>query len=204
MNRISLRFFLLIICLFFVGCISMQPATTPAVNQKLTWQKRSSQLEKITSWTINGSTSITRRGKTDMATVTWNQQGSHYNLTFLGPLSLGRVQITGAPGAITLSRSNRAPVSAKNPEQLMQQQLGWHMPISSLYYWVRGLSAPNSPAKTQFDRYDHLSQLTQEGWNIRYLKYTNVNGMDLPSLIALNSPELQLRLVIKQWQVLGR
>lgn len=201
MNWISLRYSLLIVCLFLGGCVSMQPTTTPAANQKLTWQKRSNQLEEVTSWTINGSTSITRRGKTDMASVSWNQQGGRYTLTFLGPLSLGRVQITGAPGAITLARSNHAPVSAKNPEQLMQQQLGWHMPISSLYYWVRGLSAPNSPAKTQLDPYEHLSQLNQEGWNIRYLKYTNVNGIDLPSLIALNSPELQLRLVIKQWQI---
>ncbi len=203
MNWISLKYFALTVIVgsALAGCASMQPSTTPAANQELTWQKRSSQLTQITHWTINGSASITRGGKTDMASLTWNQQGNQYALTFFGPLSLGRMQITGNPGSITLAQSNRAPVSAHNPEELMQRQLGWHMPISSLYYWVRGLPAPGTSAKTQSDSFHHLTELNQQGWNIRYLKYTNVNGLDLPSLIALNNPQLQLRLVIKNWQI---
>ena len=51
-----------------------------------------------------------------------------------------------------------------------------------------------------FDAYHHLVSLTQQGWNISYVNYTAVNGIDLPSKIILEHSALRVVIVITAWQ----
>ncbi len=74
----------------------------------------------------------------------WEQILIDINLS--GSLNIGSVVIIGQPNKVTLQRGNEAPISATTAEELMQRQLGWTLPIPSLWYWARGLPAPG-PAK---------------------------------------------------------
>lgn len=167
-----------------------------------TWQKRYSELKQVNSWTLNGSVSIQQAGKTNIASMRWQQQQmDNYNMMLFGPLSMGRVGIAGNSGSVTLTRTGKPPVSASSPESLMQQQLGWELPISNMYYWVRGIPAPGSNPRMNFDDQNHLTQLAQDGWVINYQNYTSVQQVDLPRTISMNNPRLNVRLVVKNWNI---
>jgi outer membrane lipoprotein LolB len=200
-------------CLMIAGCAGLrQPTPTVPTALQQTWEERYQkfgnhydQLNNIQSWTIKGSTSIQHDNKTEIASLTWTQQFAQYNISLFGPLSLGRVTISGAPGMVTLAQSNKPTVSAKSPEQLMQKQLGWQLPIANFYYWVRGIAAPTGGlaggARILQDPQNRALQIVQQGWKIQYADYMTVQGVDLPRKIDMTNPRLHIRLVIRSWVI---
>jgi len=193
-------FFVSTFFLLLSGCATVQSPMT-SVGHPMSWDARAQGLESIQAWTMNGAVSIQHAEKTELASLQWDQKNDAYQFALFGPLGLGRVEITGQPGRITLAQSNRPPVSAATPELLMQSQLGWQIPIVPLYYWARGLPSPGMSAKTTFDAYHHLVRLKQGKWEIQYPEYMSVGRWDLPRKILLMSDQLKIKLVVKSWVV---
>lgn len=185
------------------GCVSAlkaPPAAAPTSTTKpASWETRAALLERIHTWDAKGSVSIQHQGKTDIASLVWRQRNEKfYNLTLTGPLSMGRVEITGKPKHITFQQGDKL-ASASSPEALLAEQLGWKMPVSNLYYWLRGLPVKGPVSQMQFNQAGQISHLAQQGWSVRYLEYMDVNGVSLPRKMDLHNPELQVRLVVRQW-----
>ncbi|HVV68093.1 MAG TPA: lipoprotein insertase outer membrane protein LolB [Gammaproteobacteria bacterium] len=200
------------VCVLLISCATTKPPVTPSpaqtptvaapTPQVLSWPQRYSQLSDINHFSVLGSASITHQNKTDLASLSWTQhESANYVLALYGPLSLGHLSITGRPGLVTLQQSGKPTVSAKSAEALMQQQLGWQMPVTNLYYWVRGLAAPGATADFKFDKQNHIVAMTQNGWTINYLGFMQVNHVDLPQKITLSNPNLRATLAIRQWIV---
>jgi outer membrane lipoprotein LolB len=51
----------------------------------------------------------------------------------------------------------------------------------------------------EFDAYHHLLTLSQQGWTIQYQRYSNVQGVDVPTKILLKNGELRAVIVISTW-----
>lgn len=194
----QIRILLLVIAFsLLTGCASLGTSTAPTQN----WQQRSAQLAALQSWTVNGAISIQEEEKAQSASLTWQQQRDHYHVSLFGPLGFGRVEIDGMPGNITLTASNKPAMTAASPEELMEQQLGWQLPMTHLQLWARGLPVPGVPAKTTFDRQGRLVRLEQEGWEIDYLSYTQVGELELPYKMQLTLDNLKVKLVLRQWAI---
>jgi outer membrane lipoprotein LolB len=186
--------------LLIISCAST-PTQFTATQKAIPWETRKAQLEKIHAWNIKGSASIQYQQKTDIASLAWQQFGhGHYSLILSGPLNIGRVEITGTPERVTFKQGEKF-ASAHSPEALMTEQLGWQIPVSHLYYWLRGLPAPGKTQNIQFNMLGEISQLSQQGWSVEYLEYMDVSGVSLPRKIYLSNPALKVRLVIRQWNL---
>ncbi len=184
------------------ACATTTPVQAPPQDKKLTWETRSHQLASIQSWQLNGAMSVVTPKQAGSAQVQWQQKGpNNYQMDLYGPVGMGSVKLTGHPGQVILRMANGKTTSANNPEILLQQQLGWDVPVSNLYYWVRGLPAPGSPSNKQWDAYHHITSLQQQGWNIQYKQYTNVSGIDLPKRVFMNNGPVKVRMAINQWQI---
>lgn len=183
--------------LLLTGCAGMRAPTAPALG----WQQRSAQLMALQSWTVDGAISIQHDEKAQTASLNWQQQHDHYHVSLFGPLGLGRVEIDGAPGTITLTLPNKPVMTAASPEQLLEQELGWQLPMTHLQVWACGLAVAGIPAKTTFDTAGRLVRLEQEGWQIDYISYTRVGGLELPYKMQLTLDDLKVKLVLRQWIV---
>lgn len=188
--------------LLFAACATM-PARQKALNQNLSWAQRQQQLATITAWQIKGSIGGHTPRQGFSANVVWRQrQDKRYQITIFGPLGVGMTRLDGNASAVTLTNANNQTFSASKPEQLIQQQLGWSLPVSNLYYWIRGLPAPGNVEISKFDAYHHLIELKQQGWQINYRQYAGVDGkVDLPVKLSMRYGDLDLRLVISQWLI---
>lgn len=174
--------------------------TTAAITS---WPDRQHTLSNITAWQLQGAIGIQQDTKRWSASINWQQQNaSNYKIRLYGPFGAGAVQLQGQPGLVTLvSNDNPKPVTASSPEGLIAKETGWQLPVASLYYWVRSIPAPGSPSKTSLDSSNRLSTLQQDGWNIQYLDYANIHGIDLPDKMVLTNPPFTIKLVIKRWQL---
>ena len=116
-----------------------------------------------------------------------------------------QLQLVGNDKQVTLWESSTNSVSAPTPEALLQERLGWTLPISNLVYWIRGVPAPASAAtqvnSLQLDTYNHLLHLQQQGWDIQYVSFQIVNNIDLPRIIYLQTQGLKIKIVIKKWEM---
>jgi outer membrane lipoprotein LolB len=172
----------------------------PLGTHALQWQDRQHQLMTIRSWSARGNVAARSNKKGWNASFNWHQTNGNYALELFGPLGMNRMQLTGQPGQVTL-KTSRGVTSAASPEALLQQQLGWQLPVSDLRFWLRGLPAPYSREKHSFDLNHHLAHLYQDGWRIVYLRYVSVNGVDLPNRLLLTNANWTVHIVITHWNL---
>ena len=184
--------------LFLTSCATM-PATSSGATHKLPWSVRKHQLATITQWQLTGATAIKLPQHGLTASIVWQQKGDDYHIQLFGPFGIGRTIINQHNGIVTLS-TNGQLYTAKSPEALMQNTLGWQLPVSNLFYWIRGLPSPGLYQHIEFDHYHHLRKLNQQGWTINYQRYTSVNGVDIPSLLTLSQQDISVKLIISRWQ----
>lgn len=195
---------LLLPCLFalLAGCASNEPPDdnipfgqgNPAL-----WSQYQQQLEAINSWSIQGKIGIHSPNKSGSGTLYWLQNQQSYDIRLAGPLGRGATHLSGQPGSVHLE-SGQGTYLASSPEELVDQQTGWQLPVSNLLYWIRGLPAPGSHARLWLNPDSQLALLQQDGWQVHYQSYGNFSGRRLPERLKLESPDLEVVLVIKQWQ----
>lgn len=202
LNKSLFKLISIVLILFLAACAPTPSVTTTQPQKILSWPQRQAQLSTIHNWTLSSAFSVRDQQRVSMASLTWQQQGSYFTQRIAGPFNLGGVLIKGTPGQVTLIKSANEQYSASSPEALLQEQLNLRLPISNLYYWIRGIPVPGvAISQQQFDQANHLVSFRQSGWQINYLNFTTVNGIDLPSSMQLTSSQLQVKIVIKQWQI---
>ena len=186
------------------GCATTsgpQPVASTAAQNKITsWDSRVQTLSEIENWNLKALIAIRNQSDAGTATLQWQQQLQKYHILIFGPIGTGSYELTGQPGKVELASSNGHRFYAKNPESLLQQQTGWKLPISHLHFWIRGLPAPGISAEKNLDHSNHLIGLKQDGWDIQFLRYVSVNGIDLPNKIFMNNSQVNVKIIINQWQ----
>lgn len=164
------------------------------------WQAHKAQVTALDGWQISGKVGIRAPKDSGSGTLFWLQRQDYYDIRLSGPLGRGAARLTGRQGNVLLEVANQGRYEAESPEALLEEQLGWRLPISHLLWWVRGLPAPGSKSRVTLDASSHLAQLEQDGWQLQYLSYAEQNGYTLPERIKLHGSNLDITLVIKDWQ----
>jgi outer membrane lipoprotein LolB len=187
--------------LLFVSIALSSCATYTPTGQRPAWAEEQRQLAKITSWQINGSIGFKYATQTTMANLAWEQKNNNYEITLYSLLDLVSVRLEGDENRVVFWRSATKSITAKTPEKLMADQLGWSLPLTNLRYWVRGLPAPNYPYKATFGNDQNLTSIEQQGWQISYQRFTQVGNLNLPSKMVLINGQIQVKIIIKNWQI---
>ncbi|MGA4448232.1 lipoprotein insertase outer membrane protein LolB [Ectopseudomonas chengduensis] len=164
------------------------------------WKAHKEQITQLDGWQINGKIGIRAPQDSGSATLFWLQRQDYYDIRLSGPLGGAAARLTGRPGDILLEVSNRGRFRAESPEALLQEQLRLDLPVSNLLWWIRGLPAPESRSRITLDGQSRLAQLEQDGWKVEYQRYTEQNGYALPERMKLYGQDLEVTLVIKDWQ----
>lgn len=125
---------------------------------------------------------------------------SQYQIRLSGPLGSGTVMISRSGGAVTL-RDGPKTVTSANAESLLKQQTGIRLPVTNLYYWIRGIPAPGAVQGEKRDPAGHLTLLKQGGYTIQYLQYTSTAGTLLPTNVKLQGNGIFIKFIIKNWRV---
>ncbi|KAE8756636.1 MULTISPECIES: lipoprotein insertase outer membrane protein LolB [Paraburkholderia] len=132
---------------------------------------------------------------------TWQETGDTVTLQLRNPLGQTLAIVTSSPASATLELPNRQPLTADNVSTLMQNALGFTLPVEGLRYWLQPSPAPTSRAKTEQDpqQPSRLKQITQDGWTIDYLAYADAPATGVKRLnLSRAEPPLDIKLVLDQ------
>ena len=184
--------------LIIVGCVSVQIPN--ALTKITTWQQHQQIIKHLTTWHIVGKIGFANKHQGGNATLDWHQAKTNFAITLHGPFKIETVHITGKPGTVLLATSAGTNLTATTPEAIIQQQLGWTVPITGLIYWARGIPIDNAPIDfIQVPEDNRLTKLKQQGWEIEYNEYQNFNQYVLPTKITLHYDTIKIKLIFKNW-----
>jgi len=184
--------------LLLTGC-AQAPKSIPL---NLSWPQRQQQLTGLTAWQFRGHVVFKMPERKFSANVYWQQAPASYQVMLFGPLGFNAVNLSGNADQVSLKDSKGHVYTAESPEVLMQQQLGWSLPISSLNYWVRGLPAPGPITNVVYDAFHRIEVLEQQGWSIHFIAYQRVQQFELPKEIIFTQAKFYMRLTMEgdSWQ----
>ncbi|KMY86817.1 Outer membrane lipoprotein LolB precursor [Candidatus Paraburkholderia calva] len=132
----------------------------------------------------------------------WQENGDTVTLQLRNPLGSTMAIVTSSPSLATLELPNRQPVNAENVSELMQNTLGFALPVEGLRYWLQPSAAPNSRAKTELDpdsNNGRPKQIKQDGWTIDYVAYADAPATGVKRVnLSRDEPPLQIKLVFDQ------
>lgn len=194
-RMLLLSFFLMTACLL----PQAKSAAPISKSQKTTPSAAPSSFPS--SWEISGAMAARSNNKSWSASLNWRQRGAtHYQIRLSGPLGSGTVLINKQGSTVTYRDGPRI-IYAKNAAELLRQQTGVRLPVTNLYYWVRGMPAPGGVQSAKRDSANRLALLRQSGYTIQYSQYMTVGKTVLPSHIRLQGNGVFIKLVINRWRV---
>ncbi|MDO9053786.1 MAG: lipoprotein insertase outer membrane protein LolB [Gallionella sp.] len=176
---------LLVLLLLLSGCASQPAAIRPAQSESV-------------SFAMNGRISIKHNGTRDSAGLRWVHQAQSDEILLLTPLGQTAARIYRDAGQATLDEGGRH-YSDIDVESLMMQVLGWRLQLDGLHHWILGMAADNG-ALLERDGLGRLTVLHQDGWEVRYLKYADDKADSLPTRLQLSRENLQIVLLIDEWE----
>jgi outer membrane lipoprotein LolB len=182
--------------LTLIGCCALAAcATTRTVAPSTKWEQRAGELQGAGDWQLDGRAAVALGSQGWQATLTWRQMESRAELHLAGPFGIGALVLKQTSEGLSL---NGAPPSDA-VESLVQEKLGFALPIENLHYWLLGVPNPQSTFDLSRNDQDRAKALSQAGWSIAYDRYMPVAGDLLPARLVLTSGDVRVRIVIDHW-----
>ncbi len=186
-------------CVLFAGCASVRPAND------------------LFAGTQDADTTITRyqgrfsarytQGNAEQSVVgsfLWRERGPDVQLELMSPLGQTMAVVSQNQQGATLELPNKAPRRAPEVDTLMQDALGFSLPVSGLRDWLRARPSPGTPARVARDAQSRPETIEQNGWTVRYVAWSDdasadarIRRLDLDRPQGANGP-LSVRLVLDQ------
>lgn len=191
------RLLLLLLALLLAGCAA-RPPSPDAPSQRGPWADQAEGIEALRSWDLIARVGLRTPDDGTSANLDWRQTPHYYRLLLTGPFGSGRSTLEGREGRVSLT-TPEGRFEAESPEALLQEQLGWTLPLSSLDRWVRGLPAPGHH-ELRHDDLGYPSHLSQQGWEIVYHDWSWAEGLWLPRRLVMTYDDLRVTLVVTEWR----
>ena len=127
----------------------------------------SPQVQDENNFSLQGKIGVRTPQQSGSAFFTWVQQQDQFDIELTGILGVGKTQIEGKPGEVTLNSAKTGLITAETPEELLEKATGWQAPIMHLAYWVQAKPATQN-AQISKDESNRLKQLVEDGWTVDF------------------------------------
>lgn len=126
-------------------------------------------------------------------------RGARRIVDVASPLGTTIARIDIAPGSATATGPQMQTATGPDPDALVEQLLGWRLPVAGLADWIEGRPSAGRPARTEGEP-GRLSVIEQDGWLIRIAEHTAAGS---PRLLTMEraptarAQGLRVRLVLE-------
>ena len=169
------------------GCALLPPHPAPSVRP---------EHPVSASFAMNGRISVDQHGKRHSA---WTHRPLSDEILLLTPLGQTAARVYRDGSHATLDDGDKH-YQDTDAESLMEQVLGWHLPLDGLHLWVLGMPDDRESAQIVRDDIGRISVLHQSGWEVRYLRYADNSPESLPTRLQMFHDDLQVQLLIDEWE----
>lgn len=163
------------------------------------------ELAAYDSWNLHARTVVRRPGEVYNIGLQWIQDRQRFAMLLTAPFGQGVFRIDGDEGGgYRLRLPDGQEFGNRTPEALLEEVIGWSLPVSGMKYWIRGIPRPGADYRHRLDDSGGLRWMKQDKWDIEITDYFDAGPEPrLPRRMNLTRGELSIRLVIERWQQSG-
>ena len=191
---------------FFVLLLILNACTgvtvkKPGLDNSAVYQERAVKLGSISEWGLVGRISLDDGDQGGSGKLKWDIQSGSSSLDFHGAMGRGAWHLEIGPNGAVLREANGSEQTAPGVNALIQDRMGWPIPVDALQWWVRGLAAPGAIEDEQFDVDGLLINLRQFDWNVEFGRYKSQDGIELPIRLNATRENYRVKLAISRWRM---
>ncbi|WP_292807995.1 lipoprotein insertase outer membrane protein LolB [Methylotenera sp.] len=185
------------------ACVSAPKQVAVSAESILRNQNHLQRNAEIHQFQLRGRIGVQTNSKGFSGNLSWDHGANSDDIALFSPLGSQVAQITASSEKITLTDANGKQQAATNAETLTYQTLGWSLPLSGLADWSLGRPSKSPIEASTWDEQGLLTTLNQDGWKIELSNYAEQNGYLLPSKIFLKSDQVNLKLLVENWNIMA-
>ena len=184
----------------FISACATQPITPtqPPANSAIN-QKHLATLANIKAFALKGRLGVISQKQGFSGGIDWQHQTITDNIDLFSPVGGKVANIAKNSSGVTLTSQNGHSVSAQDAESLTETALGFRLPLNGLSDWAIGRPNASKIEAANWDDAGRLTALKQDGWDISYENYADIDGISLPKKILLKSEKVNLKLLVERW-----
>ena len=197
---LSKSYWLFLVLLLLNACTGA-PVKEPLSDSKAAYQERAAKLGVIPEWGLVGRISLDDGDHGGSGRLQWDVRSDSSELDFHGAMGRGAWHLQIGPDGAILKEANGIEQTAAGVNDLIQDRIGWPIPVDALQWWVRGLAAPGAIEDEKFGLEGMLISLNQFGWSVDFSRYKSVAGVMLPKRLNAIRDNYRVKLAVSRWQM---
>ena len=152
-------------------------------------------------WSLVGKISLDDGNEGGSGRLQWDVEPGHSELDFHGAMGRGAWHLQISQDGVLLRMADGTEQAAEDVNDLIQDHMGWPIPLDALQWWVRGLAAPGAIESEAHGPEGLLTNLRQFGWDVDFKRYTSINGVEMPVGLNATHDNYRVKLAISRWQM---
>lgn len=202
MTQFPFRQWYWLLFLFFTlnACTGVAIKDQDSDNQSA-YHERTKKLNATSEWGLVGRISLDDADQGGSGRLQWDVKPGHSELDFHGAMGRGAWHLNIGPEGALLKMADGSEQSAASVNELIQDSMGWPVPVEALQWWVRGLAAPGMIEDEQLGPDGLLVSLRQFGWSVEFRRYDSIENMKLPIRLNATRDNYRVKLAISRWRM---
>ncbi len=186
----------LALCLLAAGC-----ATTPREERAAgAWiEERQAWFDAHPGWSISGRVGLSDGERGGSLAFAWVADGATHRIDLRTGAGGQRWRLDYSPEHAVLVGSGVDQLSGPDPDPLVEQAVGWPIPVDALSWWIRGLVPPNR-GRLWFAEDGSLAAASDPPWQLDYQRFTEISNHYFPTRLDARSGPYEVRIVIRDWR----
>ena len=162
------------------------------------WEEHRRSVAALQDWGLQGRFGLQWGDGQVQGRLQWRQTGTDFELQLSGPFGLNPVHVIGnlQTGRATLDDGEE--VLQGEFETIMQERLGFSLPLAELVNLVRGIPVSDA-SEVMLDEQARALRILQEGWEINYRDYSCCEEPTLPGRVRFAQEAMRGVLVVREW-----
>lgn len=183
------------------GCSQFSSLSDRQETQAL-WTSQQQALASYDSWDMHSRAVVKLEAAAYNIGIRWQRDAANFEMLLEAPFGQGVFRIESSVGDVYRLRLPDGQVFENlTAEALLEDVIGWSLPISGLEYWIRGMPRPGSEYSHRVAADGRTRSISQDRWSISYLDYFDQPQYPrLPRKVELVSDTITVRLVVERWQ----
>ena len=198
----KLWFYWLLAIVLLNGCTTI-PVTESDANSQVAYKVRAEHISGISEWGLVGRISLDDGEDGGSGRLQWVVKDDSSSIDFHGAMGRGAWHLDIDPGRAVLRLADGNEYFADGVDALLNQQIGWPIPVEALQWWVRGMAAPGTIDAQQLDASGLLKSLVQFGWQVDFNRYASNSGVMMPVRLDARQNNYRVKLAMSRWHLPG-
>jgi outer membrane lipoprotein LolB len=188
----------LALLLLLSACVQQPVRRAPDADLLKQQTDREARLATHPDWSLSGRIAISDSSNGGSGRIDWTQHGNDFDIRLSAPVTRQSWRIVRESGHVRLEGLEGGTREGDDAQALLQQALGWVVPIDSLAAWARGVRT-SANASLQFGADGLPALLTEGDWSVEYRAWDEALSPQLPSKIFASQGDSKVRLSVDHW-----